>query len=221
MNCSTSTQNTNKTCATNGGISVENLQTDGGIEPIFKKILESLIENARFERQEHYSKILEQARKLEGQCLFDIRNDFHRKSGSYFMKPREKEIIEMLDYGGKSNRVPLTIIPNIDNYIEKKIKRDIDQMFEAFIMKQTKKTENIIKSRKIKKVSGRVSSGLNTYLSFVLEDGSRFNMQCQIVWKVSSRDKDFWQFPTTFHDAYTSDGKKIERPSESSLKEQL
>jgi hypothetical protein len=105
--------------------------------------------------------------------------------------------------------------------IREEIKTDERKMFWSFIEKQTRKVAGIIKDRGIK-VTGEVTKRtLECKLHFDLSDGSKFDMVCQIVDKVSSRGTPFWQFPTTFHQVFKADGTQIATPSEAKLKREL
>jgi hypothetical protein len=115
----------------------------------------------------------------------------------------------------------LFAVDDINAKIDKIVADNIKAMFESFILKQTKKTEDIIKGRKAT-VTGSVHNfNLECYLKFMLEDGAKFDMQTQIVWKCNSYGTHYYAFPTTFHNAYKADGTKINVPSEAKLKANL
>lgn len=65
-------------------------------------------------------------------------------------------------------------------------------------------------------VSG--SGALSNDIIFKFDDGSRFDIQNQIVGKVSHLGTYFYTYPTTFHNAYLPDGTKISGPSEFTVK---
>lgn len=110
---------------------------------------------------------------------------------------------------------------DVDGIIARKVARDVEEMFASFIYKQTYKTGAIVKGRR-PTVKGNVTPGsLECYLTFDLEDGAHFEMKCQIVWHENDRGTQYYQFPTTFHNARKADGTKIGTPSEIKLKKEL
>jgi hypothetical protein len=93
-------------------------------------------------------------------------------------------------------------------------------LFEVFVEKQTRKTDEIINGR-AGHVSGIVQPTIwQSTLHFVLADSVRFEMRMKIVPKVSCCGNPFYQFPTTFHDAYDAKGEKV-WASEDNLKDTL
>jgi len=107
---------------------------------------------------------------------------------------------------------------NVDQVIETLVQFDLDMMFEGFIAKHVKKTDDIIKGRPVI-VNGYVRPGcLTAELNFSFADGSHFDMTCQVILKTSPRGKLFNQFPTTFHNAVRADGSKVSPASEANMK---
>ena len=95
-----------------------------------------------------------------------------------------------------------------------------EDLFETFINKQTHKTDEIINGR-AGHVTGNVQPSIwQSVLHFVLADGARFEMRMKIVPKVSCLGNPFYQFPTTFHDAFTAEGEQV-WASEENLKDTL
>ena len=137
----------------------------------------------------------------------------YRKNGDYSpfygenSYPQERNLIDLRT--------------DVDSIITCKVNRDIDEMFSSFIQKQTLKTGAIIKGRH-PTIKGRITPGsLECYLTFDLDDNSHFEMKCQIVWKTSYLGTNFYQFPTTFHNARKANGEEIKNPSEVKLKKEL
>ena len=111
-------------------------------------------------------------------------------------------------------------IAQSDKAIRQMVNIRIKELFEGFIAKQTDKVNDVIKGR-AGKVSGTVNPSIwESYLHVELSDGSNFDMKMKVVDKVSSRGREFWQFPTTFHKALTGTGKRV-WSSEQALKETL
>lgn len=100
------------------------------------------------------------------------------------------------------------------------VEDSVKELFQSFIAKQTHKIDEIISGR-AGHVTGNVQPSLwESTLFFVLADGTRFEMRMKIVQKISCCGNPFWQFPTTFHNAYDAKGEKV-WSSEENLKDTL
>jgi hypothetical protein len=101
--------------------------------------------------------------------------------------------------------------------VQKRSTEEVEAMFAAFITKQTEKVAAIIKNRAAQ-VTGEIAGTLECTLNFVLSDKSKFEMRCKIVWHVNQQGTQYWQFPTTFHNAVKADGTRITPASELNMK---
>ena len=194
---------------------------------VFEALLAEMKKDAEAARNEYYGKIKARVAALAGITYNEFRDTVKppRQNGYPVpMNAEQREAFNMIaPENGRCSYSWNTIVivrPDIDEYIKKLVAEDMRAMFEGFIQKQTKKTDGILKGRSVE-VTGRVTGNLECYLTFKLEDGARFQMQTQIVWKVSVNNNLFWQFPTTFHEAFTAAGEKIKAPSEAKLKANL
>lgn len=196
---------------------------------VFEDLLKEMKLTATQQQLNYYNGIKSDIEKalasgINTQRLLDNDGPFpHRKRKWGYAMPAETKIQYMFLVKAKestyySEDAEYILRADIDDYIDKRVAQDIYDMFESFLIKQTRKTDDIIKGRPII-VNGYVSSGsLECKLNFAFADGSQFDMQCQIVWKVSPLGNPFWQFPTTFHNAIRADGSKVSPASEANMK---
>lgn len=195
---------------------------------VFENILKEMKANFRKDRSEYYSELYAKIAKdfPAGKINYSIVNAHVEKtfpgrydiwsrmiSRDFIIKAENQEHAYETHYELATGRKLASIIKD-------KVDFDERQMFEAFIQKQTKKVAAIIKTRKLE-VKGHVRGNLECEINFVLADGTKFDMTCQVVWKTSVLGKQFWQFPTTFHNVFTADGSKVAVPSEAKLKKVL
>lgn len=195
---------------------------------MFEDMLEGMRVNFENSRKNFYLDIKSKACKYVGMGNKEKNEEFKAVYGKdcYYNPCGEaREIDHMLTEDDSvkshwSNRT-LCLIEDITAYIEKRIAEDVASMFSAFISKNTQKVANILKGRGLE-VTGKFHNiNLECDLDFVLDDGARFHMKSQIIWKYSVNNLLFWQFPSTFSEAYKADGTKIQMASEAKLKIKL
>ena len=184
---------------------------------VFETLLQQMKNSATQHLTESYLRIKEDVAKWEGKTYGEFLNHFQRKD-AYTKHHAMRMAVDASGRGSLWRGTTIKVRDDVDTYISQCVQRDLSEMFESFIEKQTEKTTDIIKGRPIKSIEGKIFDNLECRLHFELEDGSRFEMRCQIVWKFSSKGTRFWQFPTTFHNAVRADGTKIVQPSEAKLK---
>ena len=197
------------------------------VRKVFEGVLESMKKEAETRIRAHYSKIAEESKVFDGS---EVRAGYHAimkkfggdLGGGYQGNSTDSDFSKrLLKYTlGYPQKMELIPPGEIRANISKATEDDVREMFESFILKQTEKVNGILKGRKVH-VKSRVYSNLEGTFDFVLNDGSKFLMKTQVVWKISPKGKRFWQFPTTFHNAIRADGVAIRLPSEAALKREL
>jgi hypothetical protein len=106
-----------------------------------------------------------------------------------------------------------------DSIIAKYAEEKAEAMVNAFVQKVGAKLSGIV-DRKGNLDTTEISGSLSDHwMTFTFKDGSRFQVQSQIVWKTSVNGVHFAQFPTCFRRVTLKDGSKLELPSESKMKE--
>lgn len=194
---------------------------------IFEKLLEEMKINFQEKRGKYYYARKKEAETLEGKTYKEIKKYLAAEYGKYYFCNSDgvaRDIDRMLEDREENylNDMAIKVVrKDIDSYIKERIDDDTKDMFESFLSKQTKKTDDIIKGRNVF-VKGRIRDNLlEGDINFILDDGSKFDMRFQVISKYSSQGKFFYQFPTTFHNAFMKNGEQIKNPSEKRLKELL
>lgn len=127
----------------------------------------------------------------------------------------------------QEHRKPEALKENWKEEIQKEAKKMTDEILEQFITKQTSKlAEILVKKDNMKSVrleNARTGSGIiEGLLQLDFEDGSSFEVNNKIVWAVSKLGKQFYRFPTTFHNVKMPDGKTLSgKASEQRMKEEF
>lgn len=98
-------------------------------------------------------------------------------------------------------------------------RRQADEIRTYFVTKNLKKIASIVEAKGNLKDASQIShrvdlQGLTGVLRFTFKDGSRFDVQNQVVWVVNSYGTVFNRFPLTFHNPILADGSKMPRPSQ-------
>lgn len=194
---------------------------------VFENILKEMKANFRKERTEYYNRLyakLAAAYPAGKQTDYSAAHAIIEKTfpGHYDVWSRmiAWDFIVKSSPNTYDTKYELAEGRKLASVVKSKVDTDERNMFEAFIQKQTEKVATIIKARGLQ-VKGHVRGSLECEINFVLADGSKFDMTCQIVWKTSVLGKLFWQFPTTFHNVYMADGTAVATPSEAKLKKIL
>ena len=197
------------------------------VKQVFEGVLAGMKKEAETRITAHYTKIAEETKEFD---KLEVMKGYHailkkfgrNLGGGYYGNSADSAFSQRLLKYTFSFPQRMELIPEaeIRTYIAKTTARDVQQMFESFILKQTEKVNGILKGRKVK-VHSQVYPNLEGTFAFTLEDGSKFLMKTQVVWKISPKGKRFWQFPTTFHNAIKADGVRIRTPSEAVLKKEL
>lgn len=201
-------------------------QESASVKKIFETVLESLRKGVEADLQAHYARLAKQAMEWDGlpeREVDQITNKlYHRTNRDWkYDNPDFKFQSYLMHYESRRD-VPGQVvrIVKVKEHTDRFVADALRDMFESFIAKQTEKVNGIIKGRKVH-VRSSVSRSLEGIFDFTLEDGAKFRMKTQIIWKMSPKGKRFWQFPTTFHDAYKANGAPIRVPSEDALKKEL
>lgn len=196
------------------------------VKQVFETVLAGMKKNVEEDLRAHYTKLAKQAQEWDGLPEREVdkitTKIYHTHYRAWkFDNPDYKFQSYLFHYDYAPNVVGQVVkIVNVQKYIDKFVADSLRDMFESFIAKQTEKVNGILKGRKVH-VRSSVSRSLEGTFDFNLEDGAKFRMQTQIVWKMSPKGKRFWQFPTTFHNAVKADGTAIRPPSEDALKKYL
>lgn len=104
---------------------------------------------------------------------------------------------------------------------ENKTKFILEKFYKKNLSKLKKILDKIGDPDKIELLNSYYSQGsFNSDMIFKWNNGSQFQVRNQIV-IVWGQSKDFARYPTTFHNAILSDGKKIKNPSEKKILEEF
>lgn len=198
------------------------------VKKVFEEVLSGMKKEAEVRLTDYYSKLAEETKVVEGLTHDKANFELRKKRGfrwgnSYYATDATKFQYDLLKWSCSSFMTGIASMKpanEIKKYITDKVTADVQAMFESFINKQTEKVNGILKGRKVH-VHSKVYPNLEGTFQFDLEDGSKFLMKTQVVWKMSQKGKRFWQFPTTFHNAIKANGMKIGTPSEAALKKEL
>lgn len=127
----------------------------------------------------------------------------------------------------QEHRKPETLKDNWKELLQAEAKKMTDDILSQFINKQTSKlAEILVKKDNLKSVrleNARTGSGIiEGLLELDFEDGSSFEVNNKIVWAISKLGKQFYRFPTTFHNVKMPDGKTLSgKASEQRMKEEF
>lgn len=118
-----------------------------------------------------------------------------------------------------SSHGPKFLKSNYSDIIEKKIARDLESIMGGFLNKMEIKLTDTIKNKEIKEFK---SEGMYSgYVSFIFEDGSRFEMENSIEWGRSKFGLSFNRYPCRFKDVYFADGTMMKQPSEAKMQKEF
>lgn len=109
----------------------------------------------------------------------------------------------------------------LDEYLNQIISNRIELDRDEFVSKQSLKVGSILKGRSYTVENPQLNEGLESLLHFTLEDGAKFTVLTQIVESISSNGNFFIRKPTTFHDVYYADGRKLMGASYEKLVKEL
>lgn len=196
------------------------------VRKVFESVLEGMKKDTEAHLLSHYSKLAEDAKLVDGMDWRKGYYELDKKRGlrwgdGYYPNEDTKFQRDLMNISfGHPQLLKLKSPEEIRKVINYQIMQDLQAMFEGFILKQTEKVNGILKGRKVR-VKSRISGSLEGTFAFSLDDGAKFLMKTQIVWKTSPKGKHFWQFPTTFHNAVKANGQTISPASELNLKKEL
>lgn len=149
------------------------------------------------------------------ETIFPTKNGDHW--GNRVQYEKQMNAQAFLDHtGGK-----WSLRANVDGIVKAKAEQFAEDMVTAFVFKVGTKLSGIVEKKgNLAKTS--ISGNLQDHwMTFEFSDGACFQVQSQIVWKVSINGKHFAQYPTNFRNVKLSNGGKMETPSESKMKEQF
>lgn len=100
---------------------------------------------------------------------------------------------------------------DLESSVRVAVERGVQEMVDRYVHKNTSKIAPIIHAKgEPKKVDvgwGNLQGwGFAGVIRFEFEDGTKFRVDNQAVWKMTYRGKPFYQFPTTFHDVRFKNG---------------
>jgi hypothetical protein len=196
------------------------------VKKVFEEVLSGMRKEAEAGLTKHYTILAEEAKAVDGVGWREGYNTLRKRRGlpwgnSYYDTPDTKFQESLLEIAfGHPQLLKMRPAEGVKKLINTQVAGDISAMFDSFIAKQTEKVNGILKGRKVH-VKSQVYRNLEGTFQFQLEDGAKFLMKTQIIWKMSPKGKRFWQFPTTFHNAVKANGTAIRNPSEANLKKEL
>lgn len=193
----------------------ELLEIKGRVNPEIKKAIDKIAEEFRqvIELNE-YNHLKSMVAKFQEMYPSGINLDTARREN----KPAFNELRRFLVPVEKFSPV-YVLAPEYNKSI---IKYTYDLSVEIITSWQRKMYDKlggfISELNKSFEVSVQGSGPRSSDIVFKFTDGSRFMITNQIVSKISNLGNFFYQYPTTFHNAYLPNGTKIQNPNEYTVK---
>ncbi len=125
------------------------------------------------------------------------------------------------------HREPEKLKENWKDDIKEEAKKMTDEVLDQFVSKQTAKlAEILVKKDSLKTIemkNAHAGTGVvQGLLTLTFDDNSSFNVNNKLVWSISKLGKQFYRFPTTFHNVVMPDGKKLTgKASENRMKDEF
>jgi hypothetical protein len=112
------------------------------------------------------------------------------------------------------HREPEKLKEDWKDAIKAEAKKMTDDVLDHFINKQTAKlAEILVKKDSLKTIEmkdARAGSGVvEGLLRLTFDDDSAFDVNNKLVWSISKLGKQFYRFPTTFHNVIMADGRQL------------
>lgn len=193
----------------------ELLKIKGAVNPEIKKAIDEIAENFRkFIEEKEYSwmiRLCNRFNEIYPNGASD-RDQYERKNRQFFAS-LSGFIKASEDYR------TYKLIPDFDTKARTRAIRVSQETIKSWQMKMYNKLGGFI-TELGKKFTTLVSGQSIDYnrILFKFEDGSKFELQNQIVDKTSNLGTYFYTYPTTFHNAFLPDGSKIANPNEYTVK---
>jgi hypothetical protein len=125
------------------------------------------------------------------------------------------------------HREPEKLKEDWKDAIKAEAKKMTDDVLDHFINKQTAKlAEILVKKDSLKTIEmkdARAGSGVvEGLLRLTFDDDSAFDVNNKLVWSISKLGKQFYRFPTTFHNVIMADGRQLSgKASENRMKDEF
>lgn len=125
------------------------------------------------------------------------------------------------------HREPEKLKDDWKDAIKEEAKKMTDEVLDQFVNKQTAKlAEILVKKDSLKTIemkNAHAGTGVvQGLLTLTFDDDSSFNVNNKLVWSISKLGKQFYRFPTTFHNVVMADGKKLTgKASENRMKDEF
>ena len=192
-------------------------------EDMFRSLTKEAKDKFKSKRHNYYLEVQSLAKSCEGMDLDKFHSRMKKLYGDNYLKDSEYLAVKEMMFIKSNNEnweqnCHLKTESEVKSIIDKLVLRDTSILFDTFVEKQTSKVAGILKGRKVEIPFKKINDELQSYIKFKLEDGSEFEMKCQLIHKKSSYKKLFSSFPTTFHNAKDKYGNVILNPSEKKLK---
>jgi hypothetical protein len=152
---------------------------------------------------------------------FDPRVIFPYKKGDHYgNQVNAIKATEAMKFIEKDRNDTWSLKTNTDEIIQASAEQFAADMVIQFIHKVGMKLSGIVEKKNGTHTVSITGGTLRDYwMSFKFADGASFDVQSQVVWKVSVNGVHFPQFPTCFRNVILSNGAKMELPSEAKMKE--
>jgi hypothetical protein len=198
----------------------KNEDIKGKLNPKIRTAIDEIAENFRkvIEKNEHTNckKSIERYLETYGEVITyeQMTEDEYTPSIIHKVYINEKKIIK--------NNYDITLIKNWKSFIKKYALEYSHDAILSFQYKMYDKIGGMISD--INKdfevdVTGRGMRNNNIHFTF--DDGSKFSIRNKIVNNLNQYNTFYYTYPTTFHDAYLPDGKKIPSPNEFNVKKEF
>lgn len=200
----------------------------GAIHPILKVELTKITEDFRGKIESYFKQSLrekrERAKKWYSENIVSIMQVV--ATGDSFQQTKEQRSLVFQTKHTINLFSDVTIDGCTENF---KSDTELDEMAatiaanesESFFFKMSDKLGGLI-SPDLESADGSMSNdstGKRSYIHFAFKNGSKFSVYNNIVLNWSPLGTGFYQYPTTFYNAFRADGTQIKNVNEASIKE--
>lgn len=192
----------------------------GELSPVLLDELEAITDGFKEIMLKFYKKHFEE--KAERAVKF-FHNTPTPKRGEYGSKERQKynDFMNTARYYSEVMAEMKSITPKPVIELHKLAEQVTNQQGDNFFFKMADKLGGLITDTNLSDAHSKMigsSTAMNSRMHFSFKNGSRFTIENKIVLNHSPLGTPFYQYPCTFHDVILPSGRKLDNPSEESVK---
>ena len=173
-----------------------------GVE-LLNKRLKELVKDAHDTFQQ---KAIAQTHMLISEVVSDFRGSGYSTLKEWVAKEYPKGGPSVVKYIKQDGTLPA----DVNQRVEKDIKRWIEEALNAYVARMNEKLVNIAESEAlvdIKRISLTVNPYIEAHFTFEFKSGS-FELWSQFIWIINSHGTNFTRYPFTFHNIHYPSGAK-------------